>query len=318
MRGLTRPAHTSQECSTAVHVYEGATGTSAPSIDSAEFRACKKEIDRTLREIWKLPQDEKMRALRRLYLKWHPDKNPDNVQFTEEIFKYLVSQIELLDKASSSEDADPFQEDYSRSRGRWQQTFHQWNNTAKHHSFFSQQENENYGSSEGENFGGRNRWGSTGGRTSSPFDNFKFQTQKDPQESERWVRQAVVDYRALCVLHDQLTTDPELAGHVCFMAHQVAEKALKGAMYAECGLDERALIDHNLMRHACALQSVRRLQTQTLGLTVRVAPLEKYYLDPRYPNKCPSGKTPAEMFEVSEANCAKENAHQVLKIVQML
>ena len=310
--GLTKPTHDSNKKSTAVKVYEGATGTSTQSIDSAELKTCRKEIDRTLREIWKLPQDEKMRALRRLYLKWHPDKNLDNVQFAEDIFKYLVSQIELLDKTSSNE--EPLYDSYSPGqRGTWQQTFDQWNKTAHQHSFFSQRENSN---GDGENFEDRGHTSSHSENVfaSSPFC-FKFQPKKDPQEGQRWVRQAVVDFRALYDLHHQLATYPQLSGHVCFMAHQVAEKALKGAMYAECGLDGMALIDHKLTRHACALQ---QLHTQTLGLTMHVAPLENYYLDTRYPNRCPSHKIPAEMFEVSEADSAKEHAHQVLKIVQQL
>ena len=99
------------------------------------------------------------------------------------------------------------------------------------------------------------------GRSShgSPFtvgdESFRVPTQ--PEEGCRWLQQESVERKVLNVLCDQMSSlgDDEIAGHVCFMAHQVAEKVLKAGMYAVCGLDDKGLKDHALTRHAYALQT---------------------------------------------------------------
>jgi hypothetical protein len=47
-----------------------------------------------LQEIWKLPVEEWKRAIRRLYLQWHPDKNRGDEEDTTYIFKWLQNAID--------------------------------------------------------------------------------------------------------------------------------------------------------------------------------------------------------------------------------
>ena len=128
------------------------------------------------------------------------------------------------------------------------------------------------------------------------------------------MRQAEVDYSVLCDIHSTARTTNRY-GHVCFLAHQVAEKALKGGVYALCGMDGRGLIDHNLIRHAYALQAVK--SSETRGLVEHCTPLESYYLDTRYPNRWPTN-IPSDHYTAGDANQAKDHAKEVLFVVKSI
>ena len=56
-----------------------------------------------LRQIWELPEELRKRALKRLFLTWHPDKN-DDPDKAEIVFKFLMKQIEHLEKVEPLDD----------------------------------------------------------------------------------------------------------------------------------------------------------------------------------------------------------------------
>uniref|UniRef100_A0A8C6S6T8 HEPN domain-containing protein n=1 Tax=Neogobius melanostomus TaxID=47308 RepID=A0A8C6S6T8_9GOBI len=62
----------------------------------ASIEEAKKEIDKCLNEIWTLPKEERQKAIKRLYLRWHPDKNPDCSLIAAEAFKHLKYRIDEL------------------------------------------------------------------------------------------------------------------------------------------------------------------------------------------------------------------------------
>ena len=164
--------------------------------------------------------------------------------------------------------------------------------------------------------GASSRSGASGG-TSFPFD--ETEDEKNPEEGERWVKQAEAEFAVLSCLHSQAAA---CSGYfyVCFMAHQVVERALKGAVCALCGMDGRNLddvSDSNLGRNARALEAVQPERTE--GLVHHVIPLEDYYLNTRYPNKW-EGYTdiPAEHYAQDDADQAKEHAQAVLAIVRAI
>ena len=53
-----------------------------------------------LKDIWKLLEDLRKKAIRRLFLKWHPDKHHDNFEWAEKIFDFMMKQIEHLEKGN--------------------------------------------------------------------------------------------------------------------------------------------------------------------------------------------------------------------------
>ena len=139
----------------------------------------------------------------------------------------------------------------------------------------------------------------------------------DSEEGKRWVKQAEVDFDTLVILLDRTPTTSKVSASVCFMAHEVAEKALKGGMYAKCGLGEMSLKSHNLTPLAYALQAEEPFSTQ--GLAGCTIPLENYYLDTRFPNRYPDGTTiPSDHYSPQDAQQAKENAENILDMMKAL
>ena len=259
----------------------------------------KKAICKELKEIWLLESGLRRKALRRLYLKWHPDKNLDNPVKAEKVFTFLKKQIENLEANKPLDDpTSDFQQPktFSSSRNFY---YDSWNRTAAKHRQTYYANEQGCSSSSSYQF---------------PFDSFVNKT--DPKEGKRWVQQAEVDYKVLIAINNKARTISGY-GHVCFMAHQVAEKALKGAVYAVCGTDGRILIDHNLLRRANALHTAKPDQTE--GLVDHSSPLESYYLDPRYPNRWP-GYTdiPSDHYTLEQADQARDHARAVLDIVQSI
>ena len=110
--------------------------------------------------------------------------------------------------------------------------------------------------------------------------------------------------------------DDELPSHVCFMAHEVAEKALKGGMYAMCGLGKNSLKSHSIEPLAIGIEELK--PAVAVGLTKLTSPLEPYYLDTRFPNRCDPPAIPSNKFSLSDAERAAECARGIVKIIRDL
>ena len=255
------------------------------SIYEGDLSEIKERIRSELRDIWKLNQDLRKQAIRRLYLKWHPDKNLNNTEMAGEIFTFLSNEIDRLNARGDTTVVS----DFNRNM---------WDHMATRQREARQSE-EACQSNHTE-------------PRQDVFDDVNNQTM--PEEGNRWVEQAETDYNVLCVIHSE-ARNAKGYGHVCFMAHQVTEKALKGAVYALCGMDGRGLLDHNLSRHAHALQTAVPESTQ--GLAENTYPLESYYVDTRYPNCWPGyTDTPSDHYDENQANKAKDHSKFVLDIVR--
>ena len=267
------------------------------SLYDGDLADIKERVRKELKEIWKLDKELRNKAIRRLYLKWHPDKNLDDTEISKEVFLFLKSEIERLEKLESYdediENVDP-ERTYSQCTTH---NFPKWNRTAR-------RDREAHRDAE-------ERSRSHPASASNPFE--QVNEQKKPEEGRRWVKQAETDYKVLCDIHSKASTSNGY-GHVCFMAHQVVEKALKGGVYALCGMDGRGLIDHNLTRHAYALRTVEPEQTQELHL--HTSPLESYYVNTRYPNRWPEYMDiPSDHYDLYESDEAKGHAKAALDTV---
>ena len=318
----------SNEESYAVVPYEGnATSSNRIEYSDSYLKQVKRNLCKELKEIWALNLEDRKRALRRLYLKWHPDRNPDNPEFAEKVYKFLRAQIDKLEQGLPLDDPDHEQTTPSyrntSTRGTWWwREFRDWDRTANQHRWYYARDYE-HRRSRGGSRGSRSRGHRSQGFGWSYSSFFtagdeSFRVPRQPVEGQRWIRQATYDHKLLMILYDQMISlnDTSIAAHVCFLAHQVAEKALKAGMYTFCGLEETDLSNHVLTRHAYALQTEK--PTETLNLAHHASCLETYDLDTRYPNRHASPTIPALAYSLATAEEAKEHGIQVFSIVKSL
>ena len=264
----------------------------------------KEDIRNELQDIWQLSKDDRRRAIHRLYLKWHPDKNLDNPQIAEEVFKFIQDEFDGLESGDGVSSS-------SSSGDSWHTYKSAWHQTAILHRKCSQQYHESTShatTKSGADSDSEQRSSTANPSSGSGFFDGNFSPPINAHEARQWVRQAVVDCKALEALLTNAQSDDELSSHVCFMAHQVAEKALKGGMYATCGLGENSLKSHNISPLGHAIEAVRPVKA--CGLPDLTSPLEPYYFDTRSPNQCH-----VRSISLPDAEAAAKCARGVLKMV---
>ena len=124
------------------------------------------------------------------------------------------------------------------------------------------------------------------------------------EEGLRWLEQAEEDLK--------WAEDLARRGgyHIaCFLAQQIAEKALKGFLYAQ---GDDVVLGH----------SVERLSAEAAGRDARFEPrraewalLDAYYIPTRYPNSVPDG-IPARVYTAAAAEDATRMARDAVETVR--
>ena len=123
------------------------------------------------------------------------------------------------------------------------------------------------------------------------------------EEGQRWLRQAQED------LHWTRHLAEQGAYHLaCFLAQQVAEKALKAFLYAQ---GEEIVLGHSVER-LCAAAAAFEPEFQARARTWSL--LDGYYIATRYPNGLPDG-IPADVYTQSAANDAVTLAEEAVTFV---
>lgn len=169
------------------------------------------EIRNTLIDAWEKDEQERRKIIKRLWLKWHPDKNPDRVDVATKVFQYLQQCIELLQKgkipphyekkgqAFSDGDTSGFSHGYSSGGGFFSSS---WFRRSQH-----RWRNKTYG---------------------EYYDFDAPQTDHEPEpyhfysEARRWQEQAEFDVKdARSSLHDDGEHTNNL---ICYKAHQVRKE----------------------------------------------------------------------------------------------
>jgi len=154
--------------------------------------------------------------------------------------------------------------------------------------------------------------GRAGGISSSWWK--EMTPQQDIPTVRVWLQQAEVDMEVLKTILMRVNASPNHAGHVCFLAHEVTEKALKAGKYATCGLHSGSLQHHQLVGHARAMEQVE--PELTSGLSTSALALDNYYLETRFPNKYSPPALPADHFTPDQARDAHRNADRILQIMK--
>jgi HEPN domain-containing protein len=123
-------------------------------------------------------------------------------------------------------------------------------------------------------------------------------------QGQRWLAQAEADRHGA-----QLLFDGESYHLACFIAQQVAEKALKAYLYAQ---GEEIVLGHSVeaLARRCA-----EYDADFADLHDDVAPLDAYYIPTRYPNGLPDS-IPARVYTQNAAEETLRMADQTLAFVK--
>ena len=97
----------------------------------------------------------------------------------------------------------------------------------------------------------------------------------------------------------------------CFLAHQVAEKALKALAYNR---GDRYVIGHSLTELISDLTTVHPAVSEHLE---SMGVLDQYYLPTRYPDALP-GSTPFEVFSETQAGNGVDAAGAVFALAESI
>ena len=253
-------------------------GASVQFWDTIKDENLKSILKRILKRILRLNEEQRRKAIKAMCLEWHPAKNPH--PFAKEALQFLQHEVKCLDPY-------PF----------WDKEFQEIDNLV--HMLVDAQTSEQELFNEG--------------RSSSINETIESKCQVKPDQSKAkiWLEQAEYDMEALQVLfHSGL---PKVSAHVCFMANQVAEKALRAGMYELIGLQPLDLRHHDLEGFAKKIEANSNID----GLKQASASLNHgTYLNTRYPNQYhPSHAVPSNKYTLPHAIQAKENAEKLLGVI---
>lgn len=104
-----------------LHKLEGTEDTTFPSYDNRSLDEIFKEIRECLKHAFTLQEDQRRNMCRRLMIKWHPDKNPDDVQRATQVFQYIRKIIQLLEDGKNVDVEHT--EEPTNSRHPWSEAF---------------------------------------------------------------------------------------------------------------------------------------------------------------------------------------------------
>ena len=270
------------------------TRTKKPLSKNEKLLELKKSIYKDLTTVQNLSKESRKKALKRLYLQYHPDKaEPEEADIYDDAFKYLMKQIENLEAGLNLDDPENESMPSQHTSAQWT-NYRAWNETA------------------------RNMYRRRKRRSRSKGERPSYtQPVPDNVEAERWLRQAEADCCSLRVLKRSVLTETKTASTLCFLAHQVVEKALKACTYQLFGLDQSCLQHHQLVCLADAIHS-NKCSNQTKKLCKIASSLEHHYLKSRYPDAHKSPTAPVDVYTAVEAKECAEAAETALNIVQNL
>nr|XP_033804575.1 sacsin isoform X2 [Geotrypetes seraphini] len=244
-----------------------------------------KEVTTVMEQAWKLPESERKKIIRRLYLKWHPDKNAENLDIANEVFKHLQNEINRLEKqAFVDQNMDrTSRRTFSATSSRFQsdkfsfQRFYtSWNQEATSHKSEKQQYTEKFSTSTG--FSDSPRF----------FVPPTFKSVGNPVEARRWLRQARANFSA--ARNDLHKNANEW---VCFKCYLSTKLALIAADFAVRGKSDKDV------KPTALAQKIEEYSQQLEGLTNDVHTLEAYGVDSlktRYPDLLPFPQIPNDRF----------------------
>ena len=123
------------------------------------------------------------------------------------------------------------------------------------------------------------------------------------KEAKRWIEQAKED-----LISAKILFDAKRYYLVCFLAQQIAEKALKSVIYFN---KEDFVLGHSVRK---LVEWASKFDKRFEVLINKISILDSYYIPTRYPNGLPEG-IPAEIFNRDAAEIAFKLAESTVQII---
>ena len=152
------------------------------------------EISDLLEDAWNLPEERRRKIIKRLYLRWHPDKNLGDEELCTEVCQHIQNETSRLERGEPRGSGRSNAEART-SGGSYDDFFTSWGARAREH-YRQRQEYR--------------------ARQQSPRNSHRKNPQ--PGEARRWFRQAKADVAA--VENDIVYGNPSFEW-ACFKCHQV-------------------------------------------------------------------------------------------------
>ncbi|KAL8176673.1 UNVERIFIED_CONTAM: hypothetical protein K2H54_037424 [Gekko kuhli] len=245
----------------------------------------KKKLDACLAEIWSLSEEERKKAIRRLYLCYHPDKNLGQEVLANEIFKYLKEKIEEMENKGLKDGSSwgpKSSGSFNRNHcGNFSNYWSEWDQQAHQHQqrrqeFTRQRQSGRGGRSFTYNFWSFHRSRTTGCQSKCP----------GVEEARRWLRQAEYDLRAAA---NQVANDS--TEWLLYMTYQAVEKALTAVEYKQGGHFDSNLsvtmLAAKVAMHGQELTAIRDQVSKLRqhGMDNKKTQYPKYHSPPTIPNE---------------------------------
>ncbi|KAK3611578.1 hypothetical protein CHS0354_018093 [Potamilus streckersoni] len=269
-------------------------------IGSLPFDDICHQILNILREAWSLPTKERHGILRRLMLRWHPDKNIGQEHYCTRVFMYIGEVVSRLDSGQSLDDVrvsanncesrnvftgtvyedlgrrvNLRSEQYRQQHSEQQHTFYQAH-TRRHHAY-------------------------QGSSPNLPAP--------DQPIARRWILQAKKDLVSAKVFHPLAENVPAF-NWICYHCQQATEKALKAAIYAK-DANKVDLKSHQLD----SIATKGGLSQDLVHLAMNLQSCLGKHTRMRYPDPIARTPIPSELYTDVQARIALEIAENVVQLV---
>ncbi|XP_035250647.1 sacsin-like isoform X3 [Anguilla anguilla] len=267
----------------------GSGESEPPPVLPQSMEEIQSEIDKCLEEIWTLSEEERRKGIRRLYLRWHPDKNPDCLDLATEACKYLQKKIEELERGGMTghRNCGPKQGS-SQWSSAFRDFYQEWDQEASRHRRGRERFNQRHSSRQ------YDFWSFHEG-SSGPRPN------PNPEEAHRWHRQAKCDLAA--ARNDTGGTSTEWC---LYKVHQAVEKALIGAEYKNTGHRPKnstslASLAQNLSHVSPKLNTLPSMvhKLNQLGVDAKKTQYPNYHTSPGIPNDQFNSQNLAQVLDLS-------------------
>ncbi|XP_033126013.1 sacsin-like [Anneissia japonica] len=273
---------------------------------SENLEETKNQVSDNLEEIWKLDEDERKKAVKRLYLKWHPDKNPGREEFCSEVFKHLKNEIDRLERGlpRQRKDAEATRTNYTfRESGRWNEFYTRWDRRAGR----DRRWREYYGSSynRGASFSSGSSWTHTG------FTNASSPPPRPmPDQGRIWQKQAREDLKAA---RNDIDGYPSYEW-VAYKCLQSAEKSMKAAILSHTGNNSRT---HDITWLAITVSSLPGCSNNLRQYVNELCINAKDHNRARYPRLF-DDQIPHDLFNRNNADKCISNTKAILDMMDIV